>query len=157
MTAYFGLARTRTNDPNRFLYEYHHPPGLPPVIEFPLHTGEISAEARGKSINIQDQVPPLGLSSSISPGPAHLSTDFAPPCLLSHLPFSYFTLFLQIYHILVFLIVCSAPFFLATVSPPHLFSSSSTLISLIFLPDSLNSFPVLVIWALKVSRDNKLF
>ncbi len=50
-----------------------------PLIEFPLHTGEISAEARGKSINIQDQVPPLGLSSSISPGPAHLPADFRTP------------------------------------------------------------------------------
>jgi hypothetical protein len=66
MKASFGLARTRINDPQTDFCMNTIIPLVYPLIEFPLHTGEISAEARGKSINIQDQVPPLGLSSSIS-------------------------------------------------------------------------------------------
>ncbi len=133
-----------------------------PLIEFPLHTGEISAEARGKSINIQDQVPPLGLSSSISRAQHPFLQISHPPCLLSHLPFSpqsspvlpsfsfsnglFYTVSAHFSHsCLLNRLLCSLlPFYCF---PIHLFSPPP----FTFLPASLDSF---LVSNLKHSRDN---
>jgi hypothetical protein len=60
MKAYFGLARTRINDPQTdFCMNTIIPLVYPPVIEFPLHTGEISAGARGEKYQYSGPGTPL--------------------------------------------------------------------------------------------------
>ncbi len=146
------------------MYEYH-PSGLPPVIEFPVHTGEISAGARGKSINIQDHGSPLlDFPAQLARAQHAPSSRFShPPCLLSHLLLSSFFSNGLFYTVspnfspscLLCRLLCSLlPCYCFPIPP---FSSSSALVSFTFLPASLNSFSVLVIWGLQVHKIIKLF